>query len=80
MFHAYYNRYGVPVVFMDCNTGYLYQYCGGMILDETDRRGGILKGFTNMIDLFSRYPSLHDAFIASGFDEYLAPNDRPLNT
>jgi hypothetical protein len=64
---------------MDCKTGYLYWYCGnGHIYDEDDRiDGGILKGIKNMRQLLIRYPSLCEAFIDSGFNDYLAPNDRP---
>jgi hypothetical protein len=62
---------------MDCSTGYLYQYRGGMIVDEDERKNrGILKDINNMRQLLIRYPSLRKAFIDSGFDEYLKKADR----
>lgn len=57
-----YNKLGALIAFMDCNTGYLYQYGNGSLLDECDGLGGILKDAgNNMRKLMIKYPSLHRA-------------------
>lgn len=77
MFGGSYLYHGGLVVFMDCKTGYLYQYGNGELLDECDQRNGILSGLGGgMQALMLKYPSLAKALAASGFSAYIKPSDR----
>lgn len=59
MFGSSYLYHGGMIVFMDCKTGYLYQYGNGTLLDECDQTGGILSGLSGgMQALLLKYPSL----------------------
>lgn len=72
-----YSRRGALIAFMDCSTGYLYQYGNGSLLDECDRSGGILRDVSSMRRLMIKYPSLQRAITAAGFTKYLTPDDAP---
>ena len=77
MFSSYSGR-GALIAFMDCGTGYLYQYGNGSLLDECDRSGGILRDANgSMRRLMIKYPSLQRAITAAGFVKYLKPDDQP---
>jgi len=72
-----YSSKGALIAFMDCSTGYLYQYGNGSLLDECDQTGGILKGSSSMSKLMIKYPSLQRAITAAGFTKYLSTDDMP---
>lgn len=66
------------IAFMDCSTGYLYQYGGcGSILDETDSATNLLSRGGGMKQLLIRQPTLYKALIDSGFLQFIRPQDQP---